>query len=95
MTNRSTGRPRPGWSGYDDPKPGAWIFARSEWNEQPRTELLDHIKARVGPNSSFKSSADAPFDRKEGDESALHDAEIADVTAFLKTRTDGCQSEQR
>jgi cytochrome c peroxidase len=37
---------------------------------------------------------DAPFDRKEGDEPALNDAEIADVIAFLKTLTDGYQSEQ-
>jgi hypothetical protein len=27
----------------------------------------------------------APFDRKEGDEPALNDAEIADAIAFLKT----------
>ncbi|HTV71916.1 MAG TPA: cytochrome c peroxidase [Rhizobiaceae bacterium] len=33
--------------------------------------------------------ADAPFDRKEGDQPALNDAEIADVIAFLKTLTDG------
>jgi cytochrome c peroxidase len=38
---------------------------------------------------------DAPFDRKEGDESALHETEVADMIAFLKTLTDGCQSEQR
>ncbi len=38
--------------------------------------------------------ADAPFDRKEGDEPALNDAEIADVIAFLKTLTDGYQPEQ-
>jgi cytochrome c peroxidase len=37
---------------------------------------------------------DAPFDRKEGNEPALNDAEIADVIAFLKTLTDGYQSEQ-
>jgi cytochrome c peroxidase len=37
---------------------------------------------------------DAPFDRKEGDEPALNEAEIADVIAFLKTLTDGYQSEQ-
>jgi cytochrome c peroxidase len=37
---------------------------------------------------------DAPFDRKEGDEPALNDGEIADVIAFLKTLTDGYQSEQ-
>jgi cytochrome c peroxidase len=36
---------------------------------------------------------DAPFDRKEGDEPALNDAEIADVIAFLKTLTDGYQSD--
>jgi cytochrome c peroxidase len=34
---------------------------------------------------------DAPFDRKEGDEPALNDAEIADVIAFLKN-TDGRDS---
>jgi cytochrome c peroxidase len=32
---------------------------------------------------------DAPFDRKEGNEAAPNDAEIADVIAFLKTLTDG------
>ncbi len=32
---------------------------------------------------------DAPFDRKEGDQPALNDAEIADVIAFLQTLTDG------
>ena len=37
---------------------------------------------------------DAPFDRKEGDEPALNDAEIADVIAFLQTLTDGYQYEQ-
>jgi cytochrome c peroxidase len=37
---------------------------------------------------------DAPFNRKEGDEPSLNDAEIADVIAFLKTLTDGYQSEQ-
>jgi cytochrome c peroxidase len=37
---------------------------------------------------------DAPFDRKEGDEPALDDAEIADVIAFLKTLTDGYQPGQ-
>jgi cytochrome c peroxidase len=37
---------------------------------------------------------DAPFNRKEGDEPALNDAEIADVIAFLKTLTDGYQSGQ-
>ncbi len=37
---------------------------------------------------------DAPFDRKEGDEPALNDAEIADVIAFLKTLTDGYQPGQ-
>jgi cytochrome c peroxidase len=36
---------------------------------------------------------DAPFDRKEGDEPALNDAEIADVIAFLKTLTDGYRPE--
>ena len=38
--------------------------------------------------------ADAPFDRKEGDEPALNDAEIADVIAFLKTLTDGYQPDE-
>jgi cytochrome c peroxidase len=37
---------------------------------------------------------DAPFNRKEGDEPALNDAEIADVIAFLKTLTDSYRSEQ-
>jgi cytochrome c peroxidase len=32
---------------------------------------------------------DAPFDRREGDEPALSNAEIADVVAFLQTLTDG------
>lgn len=32
--------------------------------------------------------ADAPFDRKAGDEPALNEAEIADVIAFLNTLTD-------
>jgi cytochrome c peroxidase len=36
---------------------------------------------------------DAPFDRIEGDEPALNDAEIADVIAFLKTLTDGYRPE--
>jgi cytochrome c peroxidase len=31
---------------------------------------------------------DAPFDRKEGDEPALNDAEIADAIAFLKKADD-------
>jgi cytochrome c peroxidase len=37
---------------------------------------------------------DAPFNRKEGDEPALNDTEIGDVIAFLKTLTDGYQSQQ-
>jgi len=37
---------------------------------------------------------DAPFNRKEGDEPALNDAEIADVIAFLKALTDGYRPEQ-
>jgi cytochrome c peroxidase len=37
---------------------------------------------------------DAPFNRKEGDEPALNDEEIADVIAFLKTLTDDYQPEQ-
>jgi cytochrome c peroxidase len=36
---------------------------------------------------------DAPFNRKEGNEPALNDAEIDDVIAFLKTLTDGYRSE--
>jgi cytochrome c peroxidase len=39
------------------------------------------------------NAVDAPFNRKEGDEPALNDAEIADVIAFLKTLTDGYGSE--
>jgi cytochrome c peroxidase len=38
--------------------------------------------------------ADAPFDRKEGDQPALNEAEIADVIAFLGTLTDGYHAEQ-
>jgi cytochrome c peroxidase len=38
--------------------------------------------------------ADAPFDRKQGDEPALNSEEIADVIAFLKTLTDGYQVDQ-
>jgi cytochrome c peroxidase len=39
------------------------------------------------------NAVDAPFNRKEGDEPALNDAEIADVIAFLKTLTDGYGAE--
>ncbi len=38
--------------------------------------------------------ADAPFDRKYGEEPALNDAEIADVIAFLNTLTDGYEGDQ-
>jgi cytochrome c peroxidase len=38
--------------------------------------------------------ADAPFDRKQGDQPALNDAEIADVIAFLGTLTDGYKPDQ-
>jgi cytochrome c peroxidase len=38
--------------------------------------------------------ADAPFDRKQGDNPALNEEEIADVIAFLKTLTDGYQAGQ-
>ncbi|WP_152428551.1 cytochrome-c peroxidase [Methyloferula stellata] len=38
--------------------------------------------------------ADAPFDRKQGNEPALNNAEIADVIAFLNTLTDGYQIDQ-
>jgi cytochrome c peroxidase len=37
---------------------------------------------------------DAPFDSKLGDPPALNETEIADIIAFLKTLTDGYQSER-
>jgi len=39
--------------------------------------------------------ADAPFDRKLGEEPALNEAEITDVIAFLNTLTDGFEPEQK
>jgi cytochrome c peroxidase len=38
--------------------------------------------------------ADAPFDRKFGDQPALNDAEIKDIIAFLGTLTDGYKPDQ-
>lgn len=35
------------------------------------------------------NTSEAPYDRKPGDAPALSDEEIDDVTAFLRTLTDG------
>jgi cytochrome c peroxidase len=68
-------------------KPGKW-YPRLANGEIDR---YNDLPARYKQNIDV---VDAPFDRKEGDEPALNDAEIADVIAFLKTLTDGYQSEQ-
>jgi cytochrome c peroxidase len=54
-------------------------------------DRYDDLPARYQQNVDV---VDAPFNRKEGDEPALSDSEIGDVVAFLKTLTDGYQSEQ-
>ncbi len=67
--------------------PGKWYprLANGEidrYNDLPR---------QYKPNVDV---ADAPFDRKQGDQPALNEAEIADVIAFLETLTDGYHAEQ-
>jgi cytochrome c peroxidase len=66
--------------------PGKW-YPKLENGEIDRyNDLPSQYKQNV-------DVVDAPFDRKEGDEPALNDAEIADVIAFLKTLTDGYHPE--
>jgi cytochrome c peroxidase len=54
-------------------------------------DKYDDIPPRYKKNIDI---IDEPFDRKEGDEPALNEEEIADVVAFMKTLTDGWRPEQ-
>lgn len=67
--------------------PGKWYpkLANGE------IDRYNDLPPRYKPNIDI---VDAPYDRKQGDEPALNDAEIADLVAFLKTLTDGYRPEQ-
>ena len=67
--------------------PGKWYTKLANGEIDRYNDLPARYKQNI-------DVADAPFDRKEGDEPALNDAEIADVIAFLKTLTDGYQPDE-
>jgi cytochrome c peroxidase len=67
--------------------PGKWYPKLANGDFDVYDDLPSQYKQNV-------DVADAPFDRKAGDQPALNDAEIADVIAFLKTLTDGYEIER-